>query len=75
MVKAFGVVTAISPHPKEGHKQIELKIDIPFPLAEEEGQTFEPSEVRPDAELKNLKVGDKIPVWIREKGDPPFMNS
>lgn len=68
MIKTVGVVTEVSPHPLEGHKQIELKIQIPLPLAEEEGETVESSIVIP--ELEQAKVGDKIPIWIREPGDP-----
>ena len=70
MVKTHATVIWIFPHPAEGHKQIDLNVEIPFPFAEEEGETFESSEVGPEGELKNVKVGDKFEVWIREKGDP-----
>lgn len=67
MIKTFGTVTEVSPHPAKGHKQIELKVQIPLPLAEEEGQTFDSSIVVP--ELEKVKVGDKVPILIREPGD------
>ena len=67
MIKTVGVVTEVSPHPLEGHKQI-VKIQIPLPLAEEEGETVESSIVIP--ELEQAKVGDTTPIWIRELGDP-----
>jgi len=68
MVKTFGLVTEVSPH-SDGHKQIELKVEIPFPYAEEEGQTFDSALVIP--ELDKVKVGDKVPIHILEPGDSP----
>ena len=68
MIKTYAIVNEISPHPAKGHKQIELRVQIPFPFAEEEGETFDSPLVVP--ELENIKVGDRVPITILEKGDP-----